>query len=364
MREKLIALYQAKSTNISRDWEQRVMLLDALATIPHEEVASVFANAVVDPHPKVRLAAIRRVQDAGVPIASKVAVWIDSLNASERALDVGTPHVEARTLLFQSTAQDFRDAQSWAAFWEASGRDFQPPDDSPEGSIQVGTDVEYYGEAVTSRRILFVVDTSGSMNTLEAEGWPNVPQVPATSGMGTAAADGGGSPITNPLWLQWIALNPLSVRMDRAKAELTRLIDQLPANTLFNIVAFSSRTASWQKSMTPVSDQAVESAKKFVAALHSGGATAADLALATAFQNNNLADTIYFLSDGEPSRDGVNRLPLPPLLDEVERANRFHRIILNTYGFGAEGEPFMKVLAENNGGTYRRIVGPPAWNDN
>lgn len=336
------------------------MLLDALATFSDEEVVPVFALAAEDPHPKVRLAAVRRMHDAGVPVTRKIPVWIESLAAAEKALDLGTPHVEARTLLYRGTAEDFSDAKSWNAYWQANGRDFQPPDDPPEDEIRLGDSAEYYGEAVTSRRILFIVDTSGSMNILEQEEWPNLPQVPM-GGAGGSGADGGGSPITHPLWLQWIQRNPLSVRMARAKAELARLIDQLPPNTLFNIVAFNSRTIPWQKTLTPVGPQSVASAKQFVESLHHGGATAADLALETAFHDNNLADTIYFLSDGEPSRDGVNLTPIPPLLEQVEQANRFHRIIINTLGFGAQGEPFMKALAERNRGAYRRIVGPPTW---
>lgn len=360
MKEMLVSLYRAESRKTGGDWEKRVMLLDAMATIPDEDIVPVFAIAVDDPHPKVRLAAIRRLRDTGVPTASKVPVWIGSLGTAEKAFDVGTPHIEARKHLFQGTSKDFDDAKSWTTYWQDHGSDFKPPETTPEGSIRLDSGAKYYGEAVTSRRVLFIVDTSGSMNILEDEGWPDVPQVPY-GGTGNTGTDGGGSPITHPLWRQWIAQNPLSIRMARAKAELAKLIDQLPPNTLFNIVAFNSQTASWQKTLTPVGPQSVESAKRFVELLSHGGATAADLALASAFQDNNLADTIYFLSDGEPSRDGINILPVPPLLQQVEEANRFHRIIIHTFGFGAEGEPFMKALAGQNAGTYRRIVGPPAW---
>jgi hypothetical protein len=336
------------------------MLLDALATASDEDVVPVFEIAVDDPHPKVRLAAIRRLNDSAVPTVSKVPLWIDSLSAAETALDVGTPHIEARKHLFQVTAQDFNDAKSWTRYWQDRGSSYRTPEAPPEGSIRLESEAQYYGEAVTSRRVLFIVDISGSMNIFEQEGWPDVPQVPP-GGTANTGADGGGSPITNPLLLRWIEMNPLSVRMARAKAELTRLIDQLPTNTFFNIIAFNSQTLAWQKTLTLVGPQSVESARQFVASLRDGGATAADLALASAFKDNNLADTIYFLSDGEPSRDGINALPVAPLLEQVQEANRFHRIIINTVGFGEEGALFMKALAEQNAGTYRQIIGPPAW---
>jgi hypothetical protein len=360
MREMLVSLYRTESRKNSSDWEKRVMLLDALATASDEDVVPVFEIAVDDPHPKVRLAAIRRLNDSAVPTVSKVPLWIDSLSAAETALDVGTPHIEARKHLFQVTAQDFNDAKSWTRYWQDRGSSYRTPEAPPEGSIRLESEAQYYGEAVTSRRVLFIVDISGSMNIFEQEGWPDVPQVPP-GGTANTGADGGGSPITNPLLLRWIEMNPLSVRMARAKAELTRLIDQLPTNTFFNIIAFNSQTLAWQKTLTLVGPQSVESARQFVASLRDGGATAADLALASAFKDNNLADTIYFLSDGEPSRDGINALPVAPLLEQVQEANRFHRIIINTVGFGEEGALFMKALAEQNAGTYRQIIGPPAW---
>ena len=104
-----------------------------------------------------------------------------------------------------------------------------------------------------------------------------------------------------------------------------------------------------------------KAAKRFVQKLQPGGSTAADLAIALGFKSSHAADTIYLLSDGEPSRDGVNPLPWEQLVEEVEHTNRFHRIIIHTLGFGAGGESFMQLLAKKNAGEYRQIVGPPAW---
>ncbi|MEK6248102.1 MAG: hypothetical protein N2C12_07975, partial [Planctomycetales bacterium] len=103
---------------------------------------------------------------------------------------------------------------------------------------------------------------------------------------------------------------------------------------------------------------AKKSAVKFISKLKAKGETAADLALAEAFKKNAAADTIYFLSDGQPTRDGTN-IPIQPILDRVKAANRFRRIIIHTLGFGTSPESFLKPLAQQSGGTYRQIVGPP-----
>jgi hypothetical protein len=361
----LLELYRRESKKPNPQWEKRVMLLDALETMPAEDVLPAFELAVRDDHPKVRLAAIRGLAVLGGPPAKRIPLWIDSLRSSERAFDMGTPHVEARSHLFEQTGQDYRDEASWAKFWQTQLDTFTPPENPPEGSIEYGSEAQYYGAAITSRRVLFIVDTSGSMNTFEYEGWPNVPQVPystgGTPGVGLDTTVGGSGGTVHPLWIRWLADNPLCVRIDRAKAELIRLIDTLPPGTQFNVVSFDSKPAVWQQALVPAEPPTKEGAKRFVQKLQPDGSTAADLALALGFKSSHAADTIYFLSDGEPSRDGINPLPWEQLVEEVTHTNRFHRIIIHTLGFGAGGEPFMQLLAEKNGGEYRQIVGPPEW---
>lgn len=362
MQALLIEKYREASGRRPDNWVRRVMLLDVLSNLPGDEQCEAFTLAVRDDNSKVRLAGIRLLHRLGAGDELKIPVWIESLTASEVARDVGTPHVEARTHLHERTSRDFPDAASWSGYWAANAKSYEGPGEHSKGGIEYRETVEYYGSAVTSRRVLFLVDTSGSMNIFDHEDWPNTPLGPTGSGLGgSGGTDGGGTPVTNPAWKQWIAMNPLSVRIDRAKAELIRLVEQLPPDTQFNVIAFDTQPVAWQRSLVPVHPATIAAAKQFVGGLRPRDATAADLALATAFEANNVADTIYFLSDGEPSRDGINVLPALPLLAQVEGANRFHRIVIHTLGFGHHGEAFMKALAEQNGGQHLRIVGPPAW---
>lgn len=365
MTQTLLDIYRRESKKPSPQWEKRVMLLDALETVPSEDVLPAFELAVRDDHPKVRLAAIRGLAGLAGSPAKRIPVWVDSLRSSERAFDKGTPHVEARGHLFEQTGQDHPDEASWMKFVQTQLDTFQPPDTPPDGTIDYGSEPQYYGAAITSRRVLFIVDTSGSMNDFECEEWPNVPTVPystgGTPGVGLDTTVGGKGGTIHPLWIRWLNDNPLCVRIDRAKAELVRLIDTLPPDTQFNVVSFDSNPAVWQQALVPAEPPAKEAAKRFVQKLQPDGSTATDLALALAFKSSHAADTIYFLSDGEPSRDGINPLAWEQLVEEVEHTNRFHRIIIHTLGFGAGGEPFMQLLAEKNGGEYRRIVGPPEW---
>lgn len=358
----LLAAFHAQALEKEGAWQRRIMLLDAFATTDSSEALAAFSAAINDPHPKVRLAAIRGLSRLTSQPTQKISLWVSSLLASEKAFDIGTPHLEARELLFQSTGQDYRNAAEWQGYWKKQSDGFKPPEVVPDRDVESDSEVNYYGANVSSRRILFIIDTSASMNIFEHEGWPNTPNVPwGAVSSGISGVDNGGSQITNPLWKQWIAANPLCIRMERAKAEISHLLDTLPADTCFNIICFGSRPTAWQNTLIPAQPAQIHNAKAFVATLGPNGATAADLALAMAFETSYLADTIYFLSDGEPSRDGVVPLPLPTILNQVDLANRFPRIIIHTLGFGVGGEPFMKEMARRNRGEYKRIVGPPNW---
>ena len=218
----------------------------------------------------------------------------------------------------------------------------------------------YFGQIVISRRVLFIIDTSDSMNGVEFEGWPDTPNEP----LATKPPQGRGADklntITSPAWNQWIAENPECARIRRAKGELTRMVEALPTGTAFNILAFNVKLDRFQRGLVPANEPTKKQALRFIESLKLKPATAADLALAEAFKANDMADTIYLLSDGQPSRDGVRYMKIEPLLQSVQKANRYRRIIIHTLGFGKTSKVFLEPLAQQNGGKYTPVVGPPA----
>ena len=121
-------------------------------------------------------------------------------------------------------------------------------------------------------------------------------------------------------------------------------------------MAFSDRTVVWRKTLTPATPPTKQAAKRFVYLLRAGGRTAAYDALEAAFRFD--AEAIYFLSDGEPN---AGTIPRPDaILTAVTRANRARRISIYTIGIvpGEPGGPldsFMKTLAEEDFGVYRRV---------
>ena len=89
------------------------------------------------------------------------------------------------------------------------------------------------------------------------------------------------------------------MRIATLKRELVQAIGGLPADTTFNIVAFSSRVGVWQRSLLAATPATKQKAAQFVTSLRPGGETASYDALEAAFAFD--IEAVYFLSDGDPN---------------------------------------------------------------
>jgi hypothetical protein len=206
------------------------------------------------------------------------------------------------------------DLAAWRGWWKAHKEGFEFPVKAAEEPFTEAATPgapSYYGLSLNARRIVFVLDISGSME---------------------------------------------GPRLQAAKYELIRAVEGLAADVRFNIVAFSNVVAVWQKNLMPASPSTKRAAAQFVYTRRAGGHTAAYDALEAAFQFD--AEAIYFLSDGAPN---VGKIIAPAdIVAAVTQANRSRRISVYSIGI-APGSPdspfdlFLKTLAEQNFGVYRRI---------
>jgi hypothetical protein len=206
------------------------------------------------------------------------------------------------------------DLVAWRGWWKEHKEGFEFPDKADEAPpVEVASPgaPTYYGLSLNARRIVFVLDTSGSMH---------------------------------------------GPRLQAAQYELTRAIEGLAGDISFNIVSFSNVVAVWQKNLVPAKPATKRGAAQFVSARRAGGHTAAYDALEAAFQFD--AEAIYFLSDGAPN---VGKIVAPAdIVAAVSQANRSRRISVYTIGI-APGSPdgpfdtFLRTLAEKNSGAYRWI---------
>jgi Ca-activated chloride channel family protein len=211
----------------------------------------------------------------------------------------------------------------WDRWWTAEGAALaqrgspkrfteQPKRANPRGA-------SFYGITTRSNRIVFVLDRSGSMR---------------------------------------------GAKLETAKDELARTIRRLSPDVRFGVVFFNHEVETWWK--PPLLAEARNDTKrvaiKWIMDLPATGRTHMFQALRTALWYAEIgasdADTIFLLSDGEPTQGG-GRLAGEELEREHREfldANRLSRCIVHTIGIGPDHDrQLMRRIAHDTGGTYRAV---------
>jgi hypothetical protein len=226
--------------------------------------------------------------------------------------------------LFELTGQLFQmRANAWEAWWRDNSAKFevistnefkQLARELEAQRLELTTGVnEFFGIEITSHRIAFVLDVSGSMEERVKGQY------------------------TNELGEMRIAV---------AKKELTNFLDRLDPGAWFNIVPFSDRVVPWRASMARHEGEALAEAKEFVADLIATGGTNIYGGLEAAFADPE-TDTIVLLSDGEPSVGDV--IEINEIRRHVKRWNEHRGIVIHTVQIGATFE-LLQWLALDSGG--------------
>jgi hypothetical protein len=287
----------------------------------------------------------------------------------------GWEYKQVRQALVDLTGQDFFTQERWQGWWgtaEASW-DFSHKGEAHEAATRERGPQEkvptFFGSEVTSNRVCFIIDTSGSMQMTDR------PAENTMSEEDFAKADPD-SPEIKPL-----------KRIERAKKNLADCIKALQPTQKFNIIAFSDNNRMWKQAIVDATEQNKADALHFVEGLREDGGTNTYSALEQAFRDPQI-DTIYLMSDGAPmvklgnpgeqmkqfARDEVRRV-----LELVRRENRFRGLRVYTFGMDGPGvwhvkwglprpvtlptdadwlsilSGFMRELASATGGEYKSI---------
>lgn len=202
-----------------------------------------------------------------------------------------------------------------------------------EGERKTGT---FFGIEIESKRVVFVIDVSGSMNQ------------PV-----------GGGP------------EPKATKISLAKRELKRALSDLEDGTIFDVVFFSGAVKVWKPDMQKADAKTRKEAQDFTESTDAVGGTNTYDALEAAFGLGDLGkgkkreadptgdarvDTIVLLSDGKPS---MGRTTDPDAIrGAVREWNRARRIVIHAVAFGVDAKDgadpkFMEGLAQDTGGSYR-----------
>jgi len=233
--------------------------------------------------------------------------------------------------LWTLTAQPFEeDAAKWQGWWKENEATFEVVTEKVLDKAEAERErrrltartttgkTKFFGIKVESRRVIFVVDISGSMMD---------PMYGRSVGKRQAAA----------------------ARIDVAKQELVQAIGTLEPGTLFNILAFSSSVMPWQKDgVVPFGEATHKAALEWIERLGATGATNLYDTLRQAFADKDV-DTIFVMSDGEPTNGDV--IDPGRIREDVAFWNKHRNIVINTIAIGGNLE-ILEWLAKDAGGRY------------
>jgi len=162
--------------------------------------------------------------------------------------------------------------------------------------------------------------------------------------------DGSGS-MDERLLTRWLG-GEGAVRLDEAMRELTAVIETIEPGTFFDLIVFADGVERWADGGRSSSEPgARDEAKAFVARLHSGGGTNLFGALREAFRDKEV-DTIFVLSDGEPSLGAVT--DPAGIRSAVAEWNEGRGIVIHTVSVGGS-LPILEWLARDSGGSFTRV---------
>jgi hypothetical protein len=361
----------------AKSWPLRALLCEVLADVGGSDVTRVLAGRLKDPASYVVSAAARALGNRKDP--EGVEPLIRALADLEKRKDV--TWIDVRAALTAICGFDFETAKEWESFWASRREGFDPAKDrgeKAEPTTVVRDEARFFTEAIISKRVMFVIDVSGSMREQD------IPVEDEAGGGGTTTRGG-------PTHME--------ARLEVVKKALIACVRALKPDVRFNIIAFSDENRSWRparQGLQPADEAAKQDAVKWIEALEANGATETDKALKECFENIDV-NTIVLLSDGQPTRGrgpggpggpggrrgpgggrrgggGGGEIDPQEILDKVKVWNRLRGVKIHTFcfkvfddmvgggggrgGFGFDPQKcleFLRQLAEQNGGKLTKV---------
>ncbi len=270
------------------------------------------------------------------------------------AREEGRLKEDVRDVLRRVTSQNYdTEAEQWRLWWVENKKSLEGENPTTalfgtfKGRVPQPEKKSVYGIETRSRKLLFVIDTSGSMRE------------PITQAKGTPT-DVSADDLEN--------MN--MTKIDRAKKELKRALRAMEPDASFNIIAFGSNVVCWKEKPARGDMTTKNEALTFVNDLEAAGGTWAYGAFQEAFRLAGMGaldkyydpavDTIYFISDGAPTNNDMDKpeaIDPETLLAAVREWNRLgklriHAIAIDPRAGGGKFIDFMKKLAAQNDGQY------------
>jgi Mg-chelatase subunit ChlD len=344
-------------------------------------------DALGDKHMAVRRMAVAALKDYDDPRAVKPL--IDALGKAE-----GLLAQEIDQVLYWYTGHAFQgDVKIWRKWFKHEGEAWiakgdktrhAPREVTHAGTTTASTYTTFYDIPTESKRIVFVLDRSGSMES-KARHVPKgksrpkprpKPRGPITGdkrksdkgkgkGKGKDEDDEEDGPIEG------------STKLEIAKNKLAQTVERIHKDVHFGLVFYSTDVSVWQKppSLLQASKRNKKDAIRWFSALEPSGSTSLFPALMRALEyadafgapggkqrkkGSSGANTIFLLSDGSPTAPGGDKaLPASEVAAQLRaflEANEIYRCVVHTIGVGpSHNRSLMKRIASATGGEYRAV---------
>lgn len=376
-----------------RDDDVKRACIRALGRLAAASAADVVAAALEDSEPTVRIAALDALGEIKAPSTNPAVLerldsklWQERSSAMDALANIRQkesiqPLIDQlgeedgrliddvlKALLSLTTFDLGNKPDKWQETWDRVKDRFEVPSEeavrkareSYEQALlryEPGTD-DFAGIPTKSRRIIYVIDVSGSMEDplLDREKFK----------------------------LQGRTYRDF-VKMEVVKFELARTIENLDDTVFFNVISFATKVKPWKKQglvqanilnrkaaakwvrkLKPIGGSSQNLKKKAGLSLSAGGGLgktntyealleSLDAKAAQSGYDTSLGspvDTIFFLSDGDPTAGPITEIER--ILAEVRRVNALRKIAINTISIGKNdrGKSLMKALAQQNYGTF------------
>ncbi len=339
------------------DWRVKIVFVEVCSRYNDAAATQALIEALTakKQHEKVQLSICRAFGD--MRCVEAVPALIDLIEDLDKRK--GDVWVEAKLALTDITGEDLETPDDWRNYWAVRGENFNPETDRGE-TDEAGTVLrnapDIFGTEVVSKRIVVIIDISGSMHRkepmsekeLEGTAADDLPDQDNSKGACDECGDNH----------KGVNLPEERMRINRAKAELVRLIESLSDDVQFNIIKYNHDISPWKDGLQQANDKNKLAAIKYVKAMYHEGLTLTGEALQKAFEISEDANTFYLISDGVPTGDDGMALPADEL-EEIHRMvldlNKFRKVRIHTIGFKGAHKPFMEKLADDNDGEYHTV---------
>ncbi|MCI0651774.1 MAG: VWA domain-containing protein [Planctomycetes bacterium] len=349
----------------SKDSRIRFLCLHAALLSANIDAVKISIVALKDASPFISATAARclgrsKKAEAIYPLVAAMERWETPATRetakkgrkSVSELDTGKAWLACRDALYRLTGESMFAAADYKNFLKLRFDSIDPAKiDIEKIEAEKVTGVGLFGLEITGINIAFVLDISGSMEATD----PLTPEQEEKLNKRRTGVSGAEDE-------ELKAMIEIRKRILRAKREVTRAIRSLPEDRNFNLIVYSTKVKSWSEKLVAATAKNKDAVAEFIEAIVPEGVTVTDDALLAAFEDPSI-DTIYLVTDGAPTHVGTSGPGLPPdakeLMDRIVKdtaaRNYLRGVRLFALGFKEAEEEFLKKLAKENDGLYRRI---------